>query len=47
MVTQILAIAKINGRKDFSLRNFVCAIKGPRKGVTCSKLATKAQKNKV
>ena len=31
IATQILAIAKLNGRKDFILRVFVCDIIRPRK----------------
>ena len=31
IATQILVIAKLNGRKDFSLRFFVCDIIRPRK----------------
>ena len=31
IATQILVIAKLNGRKDFTLRGFICDIIRPRK----------------
>ena len=40
IATQILAIAKLNGRKNFILRGFICDIIRPSKGITCSKLVT-------
>ena len=33
IATQILVSAKLNGRKDFILRGFVCDIKRPSKGL--------------
>ena len=35
ITTQILVIAKLNERKDFNLRGFVCELL---QGITCSKL---------
>ena len=37
IATQILVIAKLNERKDFILRGFVCEFQ---QGITCSKLVT-------
>ena len=43
ITTQILVIAKLNGRKDFILRVFVCDITSPRKEFTYSELVTEEQ----
>ena len=40
--TRILVIAKLSGRKDFILRGFFMTLS--QQGITCSKLATDAQK---
>ena len=46
IATQMLVIEKLNGRKDFILKGFVCDIirlsKEP-EPTTCSKLATQTQ----
>ena len=43
IATQILVIAKLNGREDSIFRGFICDIIRPIQGTTCSKLATEAQ----
>ena len=41
--TQILVLAKLNGRKDFISRGFVCDIILPSEELPVSKLATEAK----